>query len=166
MIMLRPWHSLFACVLLAALPGCNELNYCTFEQVDGGLYVELSGPDDMPLTATSYTIALQVEGTSYEVVCNEDSDVEMSCTDLSEPDDPSDFRVGAHFDEVISVRIWRVDAGTQYGPRTVNIEVLADGVSVAAAQYAPVYESSEPNGEGCGVVESATETLEVPPIEE
>jgi len=47
-----------------------------------------------------------------------------------------------------------------YGsPREAHVIVEREGVEIASGSFHPRYEVSEPNGEGCGDCENATETL-------
>lgn len=98
---------------------------------------------------------------SYEVEL--DGDVQAHCAVTLPTDDPRVWEpcdvqgVEISYDEHALLEVFVRDPLPEY----LHVTVLLDGVELAAEAFEPTWESTEPNGPGCGESINASATLVV-----
>jgi hypothetical protein len=91
--------------------------------------------------------------------CPQNSPFYQCAAEVSVDDEPVTIRVDM-WAEGGTINVARNSGG---GPSEVTVEVLKGGTSLGAKTFHPDYETSEPNGQGCGEVTNAHEHLTLDP---
>ena len=146
--------ALTAAATLTLTPSCLG-TMCTAIYVPHGLMVDIEGE----LIDGDYAMRVRADGRDLMLDLNT-SLVDPGCGDGISP---CRDELDAMYAEVWvsrTVQIAYVDEA-RGGPATVELELLRDGVVVASGTFTPDYQVDEPNGNGCGEVVHARETLTV-----
>lgn len=150
---------LFALSLLSLVAACDS-NECTLIGCGPALTLTIQGADDEPLPESTYEIVLVLDGEPFVLACGHAPEAGgWFCEDA---EGGSSFDVLAYVEEAaIHIEIQGGEGSDVVGPRNVDVDVTADDAPLVDETLSPQYDSSEPNGEGCGACEHA----EVDPIE-
>lgn len=142
-------------VLASAGTGCLERT-CTLVGTENGLHVDIevpSAPADyvVSVSAESDVLSLHYEVAAQGIQCLEGSAV------------GAHLRLSNTFSRVeqgLAVIIGRAEGDG--GPRSVTISVFRGDALAAQATFEPRYDTTEPNGPGCGEQVFASAALVVP----
>ena len=150
---------LLAASLLPLVAACDG-HECTLIGCGPALTLAIEGADDEPLPESTYEIVLVLDGEPVALACGHAPEAGgWFCEDNEGT--PS-FDVVAYVESAaIFIEIQGGEGSDVVGPRNVDIEVMAGDAPLADESRSPQYDSSEPNGEGCGRCEHG----EVDPIE-
>lgn len=123
-----------------ALVGCDGLHACTLMEVPEGLTLELDVPEGVEFQAASGRIVADGKEQAFQCVSG-------------------DFAFGDGACSLEGMRLF-VLLDLSAKPRTVEVHAAFDeGALAFDGSVQPKYSTSEPNGQGCGVVTKGTATI-------
>jgi hypothetical protein len=156
----RTWIAL---ALLVPLPGCGLLSPlgCAAVGWYEGLTIQLEGMSALGLPGGRYDITVVADGVMMAF------DLDLTGGANPCPEGTCKMSAPASVGRALDVRVTPGNGTVQLlytsggGPSEVTIAVTWQDREVGSATFRPSYEHSEPNGDGCGVATTATETLQL-----
>ncbi len=153
-ISMRRSYCVIAAAALTILANGCDTQSCTLIGCGPLVALELRGTQTEQLAEAEYEIALDFDGQVYRTTCAYEG-AQLGCTPVDGPDEDGISVFVEGFDGTVSVEVNGTDEPVQMG-----VEVTADGMLVVDQMQVLTYETTTPNGEGCGECRSARlETL-------
>ncbi|HWB74531.1 MAG TPA: hypothetical protein VG755_06240 [Nannocystaceae bacterium] len=142
---------LIGCSCLAIVTGalaCDEGQSCTLAGCGTTFELAIRVADGGALPDLAYEITLGLDGEIYTVECERRPEG-IECPLV---DGPATYALEANFSsDGTAIAMSIVSAGGEgEGPELIDVDVVADDISLVDTIVAPEYEDVFPNGEACG----------------